>query len=560
MSHRISLGALGMLAGLSLAFHNCAPFAGEGLRLQDDFAAVSVFQESRFLAAADDTAATPVEIYLLAGQSNMEGYGAASALGATSRRIPARVEIFENGSRLAEFGARGTIGPEAGLAHALAAARPSGTRIILLKTAVGGTSMARWTIGARDNAGRELAGSGDLFRALEGSFTELAASLRASGTAFRVHGFFWMQGESDADEYESLGGAYAANLRRFEDQVARLVRGSAASSFRLVMGRIFAYRTSRKIALSGSHRDVVWPEDFSAIRAAQTAAASLPRVLVSTDALRTMDDFWHFDGASQWALGRCFAAALASSGRAAVSCQSGGGLSDTVAPVRTADPEVESVRATIAGYYRKYLSREPDDDGLKYWVFRVLKGLETLASTEAEIRAAGVGAGSGTGTPAPTATPKPAPTPKPVPTPTPKPTPLPTPTPAPKPTPAPTPTPTDSGKPTLTFARVNGETLDCAVKQDAFAPIRDWYRDSLLRCPEASGLQWWYREWQQSGLDAATFKRRRFETDPNVTAFRACLAGRATDAAVTDCYDRLGLRLCAAGEVYLARTPHCAPR
>lgn len=156
----------------------------------------------------------PIPVYLLAGQSNMDGRGDGAALPPTLAAIPTGIAYRcvdpRSGQVVATAGmlgiegkSAGRFGPHAAFIHALAVARP-GQPALVIKSAEGGTRIDQW-IGAD--------GSGD------GLYAGMWRGVRAllAGRAVRFQAFCWLQGESDRD------GTAERYLAQFQ-ALCRLVR------------------------------------------------------------------------------------------------------------------------------------------------------------------------------------------------------------------------------------------------------------------------------------------------------------------------------------------------
>ncbi|MBK1792488.1 sialate O-acetylesterase [Persicirhabdus sediminis] len=147
------------------------------------------------LSTASDT---PELLFLLGGQSNMEGHGYPADLPADAksyRSAPKNVSIWndkEQKWQALELGRK--FGPEIGFAHTLAKAWPD-QHIGLVKYAAGGTSMDQWKP------------AGKLYQRLLGSYQKAQASAPNAQLAAVI----WHQGESDSDSLE-VANAYQAKL------------------------------------------------------------------------------------------------------------------------------------------------------------------------------------------------------------------------------------------------------------------------------------------------------------------------------------------------------------
>jgi iduronate 2-sulfatase len=251
------------------------------------------------------------QVYILAGQSNMDGRGKKAEL--TGPLAPyahpqADVRIaYSNSTRRGPYTSGGfkhlqpgysippgtkkltdpgpphvlpgrTFGPEVSFGRALADALPN-DRIALIKFSEGGTSLAKdWSPDLR----------GALYDQFLAFTRKALESLTADGHTWELAGMAWHQGESDASLPE---GGYQKLLAAF---IVRVRDDLDAPKLPFVIGEVF----------DNGKRDHV--------RAGQqTVSATTPHVFfVSCAGLRTFDKGTHFDAASQIELGRRMADAL----------------------------------------------------------------------------------------------------------------------------------------------------------------------------------------------------------------------------------------------------------
>ncbi len=235
----------------------------------------------------DDT----LQVYILAGQSNMDGYAYSTGLPPSMQVADPRVPLYWSGwgefRALApsSYGGNVYVGPEVSLGRALADA---GVPTVLVKHAVGGTDLANyWYPGATPDA----ADAGPGFSVLADTMRAAATALDVEGHPWRWAGFVWMQGESDALD-ATMTAAYEANLIRLVDSVRTLADDPELPA---TIGLI--------------SRESYWTY-ADAVRAAQQAVADAdPHVItVETDDLpRNSLDLAHYDGPSNRVLGARFA-------------------------------------------------------------------------------------------------------------------------------------------------------------------------------------------------------------------------------------------------------------
>ena len=232
-------------------------------------------------------------VFLLAGQSNMVGQGTTSELPPQYKRNPTNVSFYFNGyktslNRFKHFG------PEIGFAHEIAKRYP-GTKIKLIKFAVGGTSMFAWHPhwdAAKANSTRN-ASAGALFKKL---IKTAKIPFDEENSVFA--GVLWMQGEQDA-KYPVAAQQYASNLNSF---VSALRHELKAPSVAFLMGKV-----NPPIAL--------FPATLT-VQTAQNLAQQRIRNchLIKTADLGKRSDLLHYNTKGQLELGKRFAQVFARSG------------------------------------------------------------------------------------------------------------------------------------------------------------------------------------------------------------------------------------------------------
>lgn len=170
-----------------------------------------------FLAAflaADISIGEQIDLFILAGQSNAQGWmGDAAYYPADNDELDPSIAFFwvtpqhssSNGqwTRLKPQGGRfeqGHFGPEISLARCL---KNSGYQAAIFKYTLGSTSIARHWQGP---------GDGKLYDRMVEAFRAAVSMLSAGGHRVSVRGFVWIQGESDA-ETPAMAAAYKERLR-----------------------------------------------------------------------------------------------------------------------------------------------------------------------------------------------------------------------------------------------------------------------------------------------------------------------------------------------------------
>lgn len=245
----------------------------------------------------------PVRVYLFAGQSNMVGaattvatlplfapalqlpHSRVSFWGPTtdspSRWVPLRppTEVWKN---IFKAG----FGPELSAGRALAELHP-GSRIAVVKYAWNATSLY-WDWAPGRSHGRYETMIDGTRRAMRA----LAAKTKAP---VRLEGFFWMQGESDADTY-AHARSYGARLQRF---IAAVRSDLREPKLPVVIAQIDDVRRYHPALLP--HSRIVRAEQ------ARVARADPRTFLVSTDGLAHMSaSRIHFNTEGTIELGRRF--------------------------------------------------------------------------------------------------------------------------------------------------------------------------------------------------------------------------------------------------------------
>lgn len=237
---------------------------------------------------AVDLGKRPVKLFLLGGQSNMDGCGRGEELPAMFRSHPKNVVTWDNQKKLwveltkdsMATARRQQFGPEMAFAHRLAKTYPNHT-IAISKTSAGGTKLhTQWVPGK------------GMYERFIRNFRNASAQLKDSGLDYEVAGMLWMQGESDSETVE-MAGAYEENLKLLIADV-RKQTGNAKLPF--VMGRIS----------SSLLKKTPWNFDQArTVQAAQEAVAAQDEQvhLINTDKLGTRKDNTHFDTKAQLSLG-----------------------------------------------------------------------------------------------------------------------------------------------------------------------------------------------------------------------------------------------------------------
>lgn len=229
-----------------------------------------------------------IDVFILAGQSNMVGQGHTEELPDSLRRAPGTVTFFPDGRRSSLFEGN-RFGPEITFAQTIAEARPDQT-IFLVKYAVGGTSLLAWASDWSEKraALTENADAGPLYRKLLRSVRQVT-----NGNPTRVVGLLWMQGERDA-RFPDAGREYESHFRTF---IRQLRQDLDAPNLPVVFGQV-------------NPPPERYPAAESVREAQKTISAEMSFAkMVSTEGLSKHDDHLHYDTRGQLELGRRMARA-----------------------------------------------------------------------------------------------------------------------------------------------------------------------------------------------------------------------------------------------------------
>jgi len=181
------------------------------------------------LATTVHAADRPLKTFILAGQSNMVGYGDSTELPDDLRKGNDRVLMFEGGKwqplrphkppgqdqrrlGLTEF----CFGPEIAFGHEMAKASPDET-IGIIKHAVGGSSLLAWkpdwSKAEADRVGQ--AGRGPLYKQMMNKVEQARRD-----RDIEVVGFLWLQGGGDMKKVD-VAKEYLDNLKAFVAAIRR---------------------------------------------------------------------------------------------------------------------------------------------------------------------------------------------------------------------------------------------------------------------------------------------------------------------------------------------------
>ena len=263
-----------------------------------------------------------VDVYLLGGQSNMQGCGAVADVGT---KVP---EVIPNAFfvhkqtieplTLGKTNNRGekSFGPEIGFALEMASKeRP----VYIIKYAASGMPLHPGWSGRRWRGTEEIQpgvnfypglhskdpNRGLHYKAMLTEFKDNIAFLKANGHTPVVRGFIWMQGEQDAKQQESAK-VYATSLKNLRDRLSEDL-GLGNEPLPMAFGQVVPNEPapSRFIAIEAMHAQMAAADQDSG---KPEAISNCKRV--STAGFRMKDDRVHFDAQGQLALGQAFAMAM----------------------------------------------------------------------------------------------------------------------------------------------------------------------------------------------------------------------------------------------------------
>ncbi|MFL5619201.1 MAG: sialate O-acetylesterase [Gemmatimonadaceae bacterium] len=227
-----------------------------------------------------------MQLFLLAGQSNMAGRGKVEAQDSV---VNPRVLKLDRTMAWApavdplHWDKPAIVGVGPGRAFGLAlVARDSSIRIGLVPAAVGGSPISSWEPGALDPATKTH------------PYDDALARLRVAQKSGTLRAILWHQGESDATP--ALSVLYAAKLRAL---IARFRRDVGDPNLPFVIGQL------------GRFAAKPWSAEMQRVDSVHRAvAASVSHVAyVSSDGLRDRGDLLHFDAASARTFGQRYASA-----------------------------------------------------------------------------------------------------------------------------------------------------------------------------------------------------------------------------------------------------------
>ncbi len=252
------------------------------------------------LAATTSVAAT--KVFLLAGQSNMDGRGAPALIPLQYQPPQAGVKVWDgrlgtdSGWKNPGETSGSRFGPEVSFGYTLRQSVSPDDDIYLVKYSVGSTNLHHdW----------KPDGSGARYNTFKTTVQNALANLTTANLSPTIAGMIWMQGESDAYDH-TCAPHYEDNLRTFIDTVRDDFSEYSIPNMPFVIGR-----------LSPLWKTADHPEDNAMVRNAQVAVGDDPTLInvswIDTDNLTVVSSSdRHYDTQGQIDLGVLFASEIIS--------------------------------------------------------------------------------------------------------------------------------------------------------------------------------------------------------------------------------------------------------
>ena len=272
-----------------------------------------------------DQAPVVARVYILAGQSNMQGAGQAKELDRSWRTQQIEGAFMYQGDeyavldpgRLAIQGAR--FGPEIGLAHYLRNNQPGRPHVFIIKFALSGQPLdAGWNGGAADGSSWVSAEPGPKrktfypgtgpsdpniglhYKKMHDHITAGIQALKEKGYVPQVQGIVWMQGEQDAKN-EVAAGRYDKTLGLLKARLEQDFTGGKDVPF--VFGQVLPHEPAMA---RFTHRDLLRKRMAEADWRSKSDRAIENVWMVSTDGVELKEDTVHYSTKGLLALGQSF--------------------------------------------------------------------------------------------------------------------------------------------------------------------------------------------------------------------------------------------------------------
>ncbi|MCP4643159.1 MAG: sialate O-acetylesterase [bacterium] len=279
-----------------------------------------LFAVAALCGAADPE---PVDLYILTGQSNMQGLGKLPDIAEDLKRPIPRAK-FWNGDQFEDLrpgitpisAKPNAFGPELAFARATASACERPVYLVKFfhsgKALDAGWNNQKWIgdppgprrVNFHPGEERDDPNVGVCYQQMMTTVTSALAWLQSNDVDATVRGIVWMQGEQDSKNPMSAA-RYAKNLRRFHQ---RLIEDIGCETCPLVFGQVLPHEPP---AERFTNRDEVRLSQLHADHASGHPDA-IPNVwMVSTDGIPVLPDDVHYTSQGQLTLGQRFADTMA---------------------------------------------------------------------------------------------------------------------------------------------------------------------------------------------------------------------------------------------------------
>ncbi|MGC4016966.1 MAG: sialate O-acetylesterase [Luteolibacter sp.] len=261
-----------------------------------------------------------VDVYLLAGQSNMQGIARLADLPARDLS-PVQGVMFWNGKEFEPLtpgktrssANEGEFGPELAFAHAI----PSPKRpVFLIKYSASGMPLdpgwnsGVWLGGRKPGRVNFFPGNdradpnhGRLYAEMIARFGEGLAFLSQQGHTPVVRGLLWMQGEQDA-KHEESANHYPANLKLLRHRISEDLH---VADLPMAFGQVLPYAPTLPRFVA---RDLI-RRQMTACDMSSGSPLAIPHCrMVPTDTFPVGTDTVHYVAKGQWLLGMALGKAL----------------------------------------------------------------------------------------------------------------------------------------------------------------------------------------------------------------------------------------------------------
>lgn len=287
-------------------------------------------------AAADSEAATgmPVaRVYLLSGQSNMNGSGQANQLADMWQQPIEGVSIYRGSAYqplvAGKDGKSGRFGPEVGFAHYMHNNNPNPSKLFIIKFALSGQPLdAGWTkptangggwVGPEPGPNRTTFYPGKSpddpniglhYKRLMAHVSAAMQQLKKDGYIPELQGVVWMQGEADA-KHEIAAGRYDHSLALLKQ---RIEEDLSSDSVPFIFGQVLPHEPALERFTS---RDLIRTRMAQADNRSGDQRAVDNVWMVPTEGMELLKDTVHYSTKGQLALGQAFGLEMLKAHRAA---------------------------------------------------------------------------------------------------------------------------------------------------------------------------------------------------------------------------------------------------